>query len=216
MTRCAGSSSSSAMPRLDARRRRPCRPRSAAGSASNTRAETGCSRSSPRLIVGARMGERRRCRRDADIALELDEPAHLVTGLLADGLDGVDESVDVHRPANATCFFLAFPAARRPRPPLPLLPGRAARPLRRARRAPSRFLAACALECLGPMPNDGPRPRSQAPARPSRPAHMAGGPCRRARRRAPSATRPANENPLLGQGLSDGPPGRSRRRRRSH
>ena len=97
---------------------------------------------SPRLVVGAD-GRTSSVRRDAEIALELDEPAHLVTGLLADGLDGVDESVDLVA-RRARPALPRLPAARRPRPPLPLLSGRTARPLRRAcrRRAVPRCLHA--------------------------------------------------------------------------
>ena len=100
---------------------------------------------SPRLVVGAD-GRTSSVRRDAGIALELDEPAHLVTGLLVDGLDGVDESVDLVA-RERDLLFLAFPQ-RDGRARLYHCFPAGQRDRFAGPAGAERFLAACALGCL--------------------------------------------------------------------
>jgi menaquinone-9 beta-reductase len=150
-----------------------------------------------RLVVGAD-GRTSSVRKDAGIALELDEPAHLVTGLLAEGLDDVDESVDLIA-RERDLLFLAFPQ-RDGRARLYHCFPAGQRDRFAGPAGAERFLAACALSCL-------PDAERWAAARVAGPC--ATFPARDTRAATPVAPgvvligdAAGYENPLLGQGLS--------------
>lgn len=148
-------------------------------------------------VIGAD-GRSSSVRRQAGITLEVDPPAHLVAGMLVDGIDGTDEDVDLAA-REGDLLFLCFPQGE----------GRARLyfcfPNGQRRRftgpeASTRFLAACKLGCL----------RASERWSDSRPA----GPCATfpasdARASTPVAEgvvligdAAGYENPLLGQGLA--------------
>jgi 2-polyprenyl-6-methoxyphenol hydroxylase-like FAD-dependent oxidoreductase len=151
----------------------------------------------PRLVVGAD-GRTSTVRRQAGIELEFDEPAHLVAGLLVDGLEGVDATVDLVA-RERDLLFLAFPQTNGRARLYHCFPTN-----QRDRFAGSegalRFLAACELDCL-------PGAERWARARPA-------GPCATFEACDTRAVTPlapgivligdaaGYENPLLGQGLS--------------
>ena len=151
----------------------------------------------PRLVVGAD-GRTSTVRRQAGITLEVDAPAHLVTGLLVDGADGVDPTADVVAREH-DLLFLAFPQTN----------GRARlyhcfptgqRDRFAGSKGAERFLAACSLGCL-------PYSEQWSCARPAGPC--ATFPAQDARAATPLGAgvvligdAAGYENPLLGQGLS--------------
>ena len=151
----------------------------------------------PRLVVGAD-GRTSSVRRQAGIPLEIDEPAHLVAGLLTEEIDGQDLDADITA-REGDLLFLTFPQ-RDDRARLYHCFPTSQRDRFAGPDAATRFLAACALDCLPDW-----KRRSRA---------RAAGPCgtfpasdaRAATPVAPGVVLVGDaagyENPLLGQGLS--------------
>jgi len=85
-----------------------------------------------RLIVGAD-GRRSSVRSQSGIALEVDAPAHLIAGVLADGIEGIDEDANLIA-READLSFFSFPQGDG-RAPLPLFPDSRAVPFWRTQRS---------------------------------------------------------------------------------
>jgi 2-polyprenyl-6-methoxyphenol hydroxylase-like FAD-dependent oxidoreductase len=62
---------------------------------------------SPAVVVGAD-GRRSSVRSQAEIAFEVDPPAHLITGMFAERIDGIDDDVNVIA-READLLFFSFP-----------------------------------------------------------------------------------------------------------
>jgi menaquinone-9 beta-reductase len=108
------------------------------------------------LLVGAD-GRRSSVRLQAGIAFEVDEPPHLIAGMLGEGIEGMDEDTNVIA-REGDLLFMAFPqGAARAR--LYFFFPRDQRPRFAGRDGPQRFLRSCALGCLrGPAAWDAAHP----------------------------------------------------------
>ncbi len=151
----------------------------------------------PRLVVGAD-GRTSRVRRIARIPLEIDEPAHLVAGLLVEGAEGADSDADVVA-RERDLLFLAFPQGDGRARLYHCFPT-AQRDRFAGPEAALRFLAACQLACL-------PSSESWSGAQPAGPcATFPASDARAATPLAPGIVLVGDaagyENPLLGQGLA--------------
>ena len=150
-----------------------------------------------RLVVGAD-GRRSSVRSQIGVPYETDEPEHLVAGVLAEAIEGLDDEVNVIARESDLCFFsfpqgggrarlyLCFPAAQQSR--------------FAGRDGVGRFLGACRLECLEGI-------AGWSGARPAGPCATFPGEDSRARVPATDGVvligdAAGYENPLQGQGLS--------------